>query len=85
MDPVIGTIIISLAIIALVAVCIRYLIKEHKKGGCAGCPSESICHAGCAGCPHAKQCQSQMDLLKKSQIDPLNKQKIDRSKTSDVV
>ena len=44
------TIIICIAIAALVALVIRYLLKQRKQGGscggsCVGCPMSGKCHA----------------------------------------
>ncbi|SDB21989.1 FeoB-associated Cys-rich membrane protein [Eubacterium oxidoreducens] len=45
-----GEIIAWAVVIALVAVCIRALVKSHKSGTCAGCSS---CEGGCSHCAHS--------------------------------
>ena len=57
-----ATVIISLVLVSLMALAVRYLWKTSKKGGCAGC---SGCSKGCGGCC---QCSSknQMSSLKKN-------------------
>ena len=44
MNPVAGNLIAIAAVIALVAVSLRQIIKDTKGGGCAGCSG------GCASC-----------------------------------
>lgn len=47
----IGTIIVSLVILAVVAFIVIKMIKDRKKGksscgcGCSNCPSSSMCHS----------------------------------------
>ncbi|MBQ1396914.1 MAG: FeoB-associated Cys-rich membrane protein [Clostridia bacterium] len=46
----IGTIIVCLILLAIVALAVRHLVVNKKKGktscgcGCANCPSAGICH-----------------------------------------
>jgi len=42
-----GNILVGTILIILIAVLVRGLIQDHKKGGCAGC---SGCAGGCGGC-----------------------------------
>ncbi|MCC8123076.1 MAG: FeoB-associated Cys-rich membrane protein [Oscillospiraceae bacterium] len=44
--PSLGTIIIGIILIAVVALVVRYQWKIRKTGGCSACPG------GCAGCGH---------------------------------
>ena len=43
-----GTLFVSLVLLGVVALAVRYLMKQRKKGVCAGC---SQCGDG-GGCPH---------------------------------
>jgi hypothetical protein len=45
-----ATIIISIVLIALLALAVKHLIKN---GTCSSCPKKSLCHAACSGsCRH---------------------------------
>ena len=50
MDPVVGTILVLLAVAALVAVCVRNIIKDHKGGSCGSCANASSCGGSCGHC-----------------------------------
>lgn len=48
-----ATIVISVVLIVLLALAIRYIVKKRKSGGCVGCDA---CHSkggcsACHGCP----------------------------------
>ncbi len=51
-----GTIVVLLAVIALVALLAAYLWKKRKTGGSCGC--------GCASCPMAGKCHGEKTLDK---------------------
>ena len=40
----IPTLLLSLALLAVVALVLRNVIRQRKSGGCAGCPNASGCH-----------------------------------------
>jgi len=45
-----GTIVVTLALAAIVAAIIVFMVRNRKKGGSGSCPG------GCAGCPHSGAC-----------------------------
>ena len=49
MPPILGNLIVTLAVAALVFVCARYLYRDAKRGGgCAGCGGS--CSGSCGSC-----------------------------------
>lgn len=48
-ESLIPTVIVSLLLLGVVALAIRHLWKERKKGGCSGCSGS------CSGCCHCHE------------------------------
>ncbi len=50
MEPIIANIILSVIIIAIIALIVLYLIKAKRRGDkCIGCPYSKQCDGSCGG------------------------------------
>lgn len=52
-DTLIPTVVVSLLLLGVVALAIRHLWKERKKGGCSGCGGS--CSGCCSGSCHCHE------------------------------
>ncbi|MBQ9521634.1 MAG: FeoB-associated Cys-rich membrane protein [Oscillospiraceae bacterium] len=55
MSPILGNAIALLAVALLVAVCVRNLWRDARRGGCGGCGGCSGQCSHCAGCAAKKR------------------------------
>ncbi len=54
-SPILGNIIAGGLVLMLVYVCVRFLIREAKSGGCAGCSGHCTSCGSAGGCSHCQE------------------------------